>query len=152
MENITCSIASFLIGFSLVFATPSMPFMIVLFLFNLSSPPSGSDAVGGFGADCSRRGKIEAASPNGRFIATSIRTICNDHSDLMHNETEVFVTSTRLERGAHLLTLERVGEHPAAIAWLDNQTLRVFKTADSTRTFSQSWCGISTELQNEITP
>lgn len=152
MKNITCSIASFFIGFSLVFAIPSIPFMIVIFLLALSSPPSDSDAVGGFGADCSHRGQLKVASPNGRFITTSIRTICNDHSDPMHNETEIFVTSTRLERGAHLLTLERVGEQPAAIAWLDNQTLRVFNTANSNRTFSRSWFGISTKIQNEITP
>lgn len=137
----------FTIGFAMVAAVPTYPILMLVLLF-VADPRNGDpDAIGGWGADCSLREKAEAASPDGRFIALSIRTACNDKADLMHDQSEIFVRATRLDRSAHLLTLERSGPKPAALHWQDNQTIVIAMSIGAQQTYSFAWCGIAVEPQ-----
>jgi hypothetical protein len=134
------SAASFILGALFTFSLPSLVLVSLIAISLLRE--RGPLLLTGLGPICMQRETIEKASPNGRLIAISVRMWCEDETSDIHNDTEVFVFSTRLDRGAHLLTLKDNGPHPAPIMWSDNRALSITKSDEAALTFAAQWCGV----------
>lgn len=101
------------------------------------------------GPTCDNGKLQEFASPNGRFIATSLLIDCEDHPKRNRTYNYVFLSASRLDRIGHVFTLSHERTTPIELVWLDNQSVGIRnEPSDTEEGISAKWCGITTTFQD----
>lgn len=100
------------------------------------------------GPTCEIGDRRDFASPNGRFIASSVIIDCEDDPKRDRTYNYVFLEASRRDRIAHVFTLSHDRKNPAELFWRDNQSIVIRSDlSDTEEGVSAKWCGIATELE-----
>lgn len=95
------------------------------------------------GPTCKFIHRTNSVSQDGRFIATLLSVVCEDDLNWPRGYNNLFVSATRLDMAAHILTLTRNANVPPSIFWNGNNAVVVDGQESESIEYSQSWCGIS---------
>ena len=137
-------VARFFLGAVIAFLMPTLFGLAISALILTFDRDAGP--LTGSGLTCTPEKEGRTASPNGRFIAISIRLACEDVSDPKNGDIRIFVTSTRLDRAAHIATIHNGKNEPIKISWSSNMTVNIPDQHDSTLKFAKEWCEIQPSL------
>lgn len=99
------------------------------------------------GPTCKFIHRTNSVSQDGRFIATLLSVVCEDDLNWPRGYDNLFVSATRLDKTAHILTLTRNSNRLPSIFWDGKNTVIVDGQENENIEYSRSWCGISASFK-----
>jgi hypothetical protein len=142
--------SKFWYGLVLGTITPALAIFSLFLIGSLILKGPGAWAAG---PQCYSGARKMAASPNGRYVATSIMIACEDDEQThLWNYNYVFVTATRLSRTSQIYYLARKSPNPADILWQNNHLITLKIDEDDQERASGIWCGIAVTSRTSVSP